>query len=116
MNELPSVAVVLAALVSGKILDLSLSPNVEYKLRGIKAPLFTILRTRSVFGIALSQILWLLIVSVAMVVAGVFIMRMGDVYPLSKIDSNAFVIFWYLSIACPKYLRYSYGKKKFGKL
>jgi len=116
MNELPSVVVILAALISGMILGSNLSTNMEYKLRGTREPLFTILRTKSAFGIALNQILWLLIVSIAMVATAVFIMRMGNVYPLSKADRYAFVILWFISIACAKYLRYCYWKKKSGKL
>lgn len=116
MSELPSVAVVLAALVSGIIFGLNLSSNVEYKVRGSKEPLFAILRSGSAFGVALNQMLWLLIVSVVMVAVAVFIMRVGNAYPLSKIDRYAFVVFWFVSIAFAKYLRYCYWKRKAGRL
>lgn len=116
MSEVSSVAVIFAASISGMILGLNLSSNAEHKVYGPKNPLAALLRNSSGFGVAFSQVLWLLIVCVAMVAAAVFIMRLGNVYPMSKTDRYTFVVFWFLSVGCAKYLRYCYWKRKSKRL
>lgn len=113
MNELPSGAVILAALISGIILGLNISTDYERRVRGSKKCLFAIFRDGSVSGVIFNRIFFLLVVSVAMMVVAVFIMRAGNVYPLSKIDRYAFVFFWFASTAFAKYLRFLYWKRKF---
>lgn len=115
MIELPSVLVVLAASVSGMVLGFSLRTSVEYKFHVTRERCFPTLQPRSRFGVAITQVIGLLIISFLMVVPAVIIMRIGDVYPLSETDRYTFVFFWFLSISCAKYLRYCYWKKRSGK-
>jgi len=112
MSELTSVAVVVAALVSGIIFGFNLGTEVESKVRGYKKPLFSIFPSASLLGLALNQVFSLLIVSTVMVAVAVLILRVGNAYPLSQNDRYVFVIIWFASIAFAKYLRYNYWKRK----
>lgn len=110
------VYVIAAAVIAGVILGFSEATEVERQANNYAKRRFDIFQNTSLFGATFNRIFPLFVSFVIGAGIAVTIMRMGNVYPLSKIDRYTFVIFWFLSIACAKYLRYCYWKKKCGKL
>ena len=110
MIEPISLIVAASGMISGGIIGVTISTRSELKIRGGDSlnRLFSYGRRLGPMSNALLQ---LVIVGVLISATSVGILSLGDAYPLSQHDKNAFVFSFLLGAAIAKWFRYLYWSR-----